>query len=300
MLAELDENNISGRMTKKLWMSIGFLSGCALLTSIYRAAFIGTLQGTYPADGQTINQLRNTANTEIQTLNNIPVQRGTGTYKLKTPNGVNKGTPSWSQYGQDIFVDKLFNRKHNGFFVEIGGFDGETYSNSLFFEKKREWSGLLVEANPYSYGLMVEKDRNCFMVNACISNTISSMTFIIGGPLTSVKDITSNRHRQRIDSKAVLRTTDERWGHSNENIVVKCYPLMALMNTLGQTKIDYFSLDVEGAEMIILHSIDWDKLDIDVFTIETEQHREDILTFMKSRGYKWIQTILGDDVFKKK
>ena len=80
---------------------------------------------------------------------------------------------------------------------------------------------------------------------------------------------------------------------------MKCYPLMALMNTLGQTKIDYFSLDVEGAEMIILHSIDWDKLDIDVFTIETEQHREDILTFMKSRGYKWIQTILGDDVFKK-
>jgi hypothetical protein len=41
------------------------------------------------------------------------------------------------------------------------------------------------------------------------------------------------------------------------------------MNTLGQTHIDYFSLDVEGAEMIILQSIDWKHLDIDVFTIET-------------------------------
>ena len=71
------------------------------------------------------------------------------------------------------------------------------------------------------------------------------------------------------------------------------------MNTLGQAHIDYFSLDVEGAEMIILQSIDWKHLDIDVFTIETDQHRQDILTFMKTYGYKRIQTISGVDVFRK-
>ena len=49
---------------------------------------------------------------------------------------------------------------------------------------------------------------------------------------------------------------------------------MALMNTLGQTKIDYFSLDVEGAEMIILRSIDWDKLDIDVFRGYSDIHEK--------------------------
>jgi hypothetical protein len=58
-------------------------------------------------------------------------------------------------------------------------------------------------------------------------------------------------------------------------------------------------LDVEGAEMINLQSIDWKDLDIDVFRIETDQHRQDILTFMKTYGYKWIQTISGDDVFRK-
>ena len=56
------------------------------------------------------------------------------------------------------------------------------------------------------------------------------------------------------------------------------------MNNLGQAHIDYFSLDVEGVEMIILQSIDWKHLDIDVFTIETDQHRQDILTFMKTHG----------------
>jgi hypothetical protein len=71
------------------------------------------------------------------------------------------------------------------------------------------------------------------------------------------------------------------------------------MNNLGQAHIDDFSLNVEGVEMIILQSIDWKHLDIDVFTIETDQHRQDILTFMKIHGYKWIQTISGDDDFRK-
>jgi hypothetical protein len=50
----------------------------------------------------------------------------------------------------DQLIDKLLNQKRNGFFVEIGGYDGETFSNSLFLEKERGWSGLLVEANPYT------------------------------------------------------------------------------------------------------------------------------------------------------
>jgi hypothetical protein len=49
---------------------------------------------------------------------------------------------------------------------------------------------------------------------------------------------------------------------------------------------DVFSLHVEGAQMIILQSIDWKHLDIDVFKIETDQHRQDILTFMKSGDNK--------------
>ena len=92
---------------------------------------------------------------------------------------------------------------------------------------------------------------------------------------------------------------DETWRHAKENVVVKYYPLSSLMNTLGQTHIDYFSLDVEGAEMIILQSIDWKHLDIYVFTIETDQQRQDILTLLKTHRYRWIQIVSGDDVFWK-
>ena len=49
---------------------------------------------------------------------------------------------------------------------------------------------MLVEANPYTYELMAGKDRNCFMKNTGISNTVPNMTFIVGGALTGVKEIT--------------------------------------------------------------------------------------------------------------
>ena len=35
-----------------------------------------------------------------------------------------------------------------GFFIEAGAFDGEISSNTLFFELKQNWTGLLVEPNP--------------------------------------------------------------------------------------------------------------------------------------------------------
>ena len=72
------------------------------------------------------------------------------------------------------------------------------------------------------------------------------------------------------------------------------------MNQIGQTRIDYFSLDVEGAELFILNSIDWKSLYIDVFTIETDQHRNEIIAFMEDHGYGRIAKLRGDDVFRRK
>ncbi|KAK2161949.1 hypothetical protein LSH36_107g05000 [Paralvinella palmiformis] len=75
----------------------------------------------------------------------------------------------YSQRGQSEFVDELLNHKTNGFFVEGGAFNGEELSNSLFFEKSRNWTGLLVEPNPSSFLSLLEKRRRAYMVNACLS-----------------------------------------------------------------------------------------------------------------------------------
>ena len=59
--------------------------------------------------------------------------------------------------------------QNGGFFIECGGFDGETGSNSLYFEKTRGWSGLLIEADPVFYTKLKSKNRKAFTANVCLS-----------------------------------------------------------------------------------------------------------------------------------
>lgn len=230
--------------------------------------------------------------------------RGTGHYRLSQPRGqlqvMNSKVQaplSWSQYGQDILIDNFFNGKRNGFFVEIGGYDGETNSNTLLLEKRRGWDGLLVEANPYIYKVMVQRDRKCRMINCCISNYSPEMMFYLADALTSSNDAMSEEHLERVEKEQNKSLSGTHYG---ETVAVQCFSLMDIMNVIGRRHIDYFSLDVEGGELFILKSIDWEKLDIEYFTVETDQHREEILHFMENKGYDHVKNILGDDIFRKR
>ena len=64
------------------------------------------------------------------------------------------------QFGQARFVDDLYNNtKTGGFFFEAGAFNGESLSNTLHFEVRRGWTGILVEANPEEYENLLGKNR---------------------------------------------------------------------------------------------------------------------------------------------
>ena len=45
------------------------------------------------------------------------------------------------QAGQAELVDRILGQKTGGFFIECGAAEGEDYSNTLFFELKRNWTG---------------------------------------------------------------------------------------------------------------------------------------------------------------
>jgi len=57
----------------------------------------------------------------------------------------------------------------DGFFVECGALDGETRSNTLYFERHLNWSGLLVEADPINFVNMEAKKRKAYLSHSCLS-----------------------------------------------------------------------------------------------------------------------------------
>ena len=84
---------------------------------------------------------------------------------------------------------------------------------------------------------------------------------------------------------------------------MQCFPLYSLLLAINTTKIDFLSLDVEGDELYILKTIPFEKVDIKMLNVEychQLTNGEELVSFLRSKGYENITTIQRDIIFKKK
>ena len=163
----------------------------------------------------------------------------------------------WSQMDESQVVDGMLNRT-NGYFVECGASDGVTYSNSLYFEASKQWTGLLIEANRGMFQNLIKTERNVHAYHGCLSpNTYPQIlrfkeSNFLGG-------LAENYEGNR---KNVMAQT------GGTEVMVECVPLYSLLLALEVTHVDYFSLDTEGSELDILRTIPFFKIQIDVISVE--------------------------------
>eukprot|EP00746_Dinoflagellata_sp_MGD_P075067 gnl/MRDRNA2_/MRDRNA2_30244_c0_seq1.p1 gnl/MRDRNA2_/MRDRNA2_30244_c0~~gnl/MRDRNA2_/MRDRNA2_30244_c0_seq1.p1 ORF type:complete len:593 (-),score=82.98 gnl/MRDRNA2_/MRDRNA2_30244_c0_seq1:1255-2937(-) len=75
----------------------------------------------------------------------------------------------WTPFADDTVYciceappSKFFGRK----FMEIGAMDGVHYSNTLFFESQMNWTGLCIEGSQKAFALLKQNRPNCVSVNA--------------------------------------------------------------------------------------------------------------------------------------
>ena len=74
---------------------------------------------------------------------------------------------------------------------------------------------------------------------------------------------------------------------------MQCVPLYSLlMAAAGNVTVNYLSLDIEGAELQVLETLPWDRVDIEVITVESVK-MVDIRQFLRDRGYDHVYTLAG-------
>ena len=76
---------------------------------------------------------------------------------------------------------------------------------------------------------------------------------------------------------------------------------------LDNPHIDYFSLDIEGAELPVLKTLPWDKINMTLLDVEVNHAgvifpgtRNDIRNFLSSQNYPYTKTVEIDDIFYNK
>ncbi|MEM1384255.1 MAG: FkbM family methyltransferase [Pseudomonadota bacterium] len=198
----------------------------------------------------------------------------------------------FSQAGQDAFLDEaVFRGKRGGTFVEIGGYDGITGSNCLFFELMRGWSGLLVEPSP-TYHKMAAEFRRCTCLRLAVGQDAGKAEFLeVTRGLTQMGGLLATYEpslREKVE-------TDPR--HEGEIISVRTRTLAQILDSAYLSEIDYISLDVEGAELAILSDFPFDKYRIQAWTIENNGASNDVPELMRTKGYKLIEALGVDDVY---
>lgn len=161
-------------------------------------------------------------------------------------------------------VDPLMLGQKKGFFVEMGALDGLKMSNSLLFEQCLGWDGLLIEANPKNF-IDLTKNRPCAsrVWAAMCPRHHQSHTFV------------SNREGT---SKIV---SNDIFVPSYKAQMVPCRTLASIFSDHEVKHIDFFSLDIEGAELYAVQSIDFSRVSISVMIIETNELKKDHSTQSK-------------------
>ena len=197
----------------------------------------------------------------------------------------------FSQAGQDKRIkDAFFRNRKDGFFLEIGAFDGVTGSNCLHFEKFMGWDGIAAEPSRTQYKFL-EKNRRCQTVNKAVGFSGDTVEFVevVEGPamLSGVNSEDFAMTKTFLDNDDASRT------------ITYDVETVSVMEMVGdRSLVDFMSLDIEGAEMKVLESIDFDRVQMRVIAVENSDiGTPTFRTFFDGIGYRYFDTIGHDEIY---
>lgn len=153
-----------------------------------------------------------------------------------------------------------------GTFLEIGAFDGTSFTNTLFFENSLDWSGVLIEPSPVNFAkCQAARGGNPKnkLINAAVCNTPGKVEFLEHAAVGAVVD----------PSDPILAKHNQNWNTGNPEaatIKVDCDKAATLLSRHAPefTHFDLMSVDLEGLEATFLSTFPWGRVSTGVLIVE--------------------------------
>jgi len=184
-------------------------------------------------------------------------------------------THSHSQHFADIaLLPYLLNAAKEtfggkGVFVEIGALDGVRFSNTLMLERCFNWTGVLIEGSKENYAQLL---KNTVRAGPKVYSAVCS-------PEGTVR----------------MAGSGEQAGQSREGeengVVTPCAPLGTIMQRAGFDRATFLSLDVEGAEWMVINTVD--PMLFDIIFVEADGNDKDkdlkVKRYILEAGLVWAR-----------
>ncbi|MBV5325588.1 MAG: FkbM family methyltransferase [Rhodospirillaceae bacterium] len=194
-----------------------------------------------------------------------------------------------SQLGQDDFVLHALNGMRNGFFLDTGAADGITSSNTLLLERDYGWQGICVEPNTRLFAAL-RHNRQCLCLPDCLDQHAAEVEFVEGANLLG--------GIRRCYPPMMWRYVQRLYGQHPQSVRKRTRSIAdVLRSSHAPPVIDYWSLDTEGSELVILRGFPFDQYRIRVLTVEHNRQpvRAEIEALLDSHGYRRVRDFGIDD-----
>lgn len=214
-------------------------------------------------------------------------------------------------------IEHFFWGMENGIAIELGALDGspKTHSQTYHMETILGWNRILIEANPEYRSSMKTQSSGALGVISAICDKPSVMHYArgisgpyVGGLLEFMSADYMKRWHSDIykacESEGNISTLDFSKISRERLLPVDCLPLHHIFHRLHIRHINLFILDVEGAEMSILTSINWKTTTFDVLAIETDDrapgYNNTIAAYLDKFGYMPVASKMRNTWFIRK
>ncbi len=194
--------------------------------------------------------------------------------------GYDSYAPSFSSAGEDMILRHIIGSdKQDGFYVDVGAYHPVLFSNTYFFYLYG-WRGINIEARPGSRRLFDKLRSRDINLEVGVSSERGEMIYYLIDDDSTMNSFS----RDFLEHLGML-------GEVKREIPVRVFPLAELLeeNLPEGQAIDFMNVDVEGHDLEVLKSNDWERFRprfVVVEDKETDVEKSGIVSLMRGHDYE--------------
>lgn len=201
----------------------------------------------------------------------------------------------FGQDGEDLTLNRLLNGQATGFYVDIGAHHPMRFSNTHLFYL-RGWCGINIDPEPGSMLPFKKYRKRDINIECGVGETPAMMTFHrFNDPALNTFD----EHEAKLKNIGQYRVID--------TIKIQVRRLDDILEQYmpKNRTIDFMSIDVEGMDLSVLKSNNWNKYSpryILTETLRTEMLQMadcPVVKFLKERKYRPVAKVYNTTFFEK-